>query len=257
VSTLEIFEVVKHYVGGGETVNAVDRVSLSVAPGEFVALYGPSGSGKTTLLMMAATIKRPDAGSIKFGGRELTGLAKRESARFRRETVGIIFQSFHLMRGASALDNASLKLFALNMRMGEAHDMARPWLERLGLGRRLDHKPSEMSMGERQRVAIARALANKPRVLLADEPTGNLDSKRSQEVLGLLNEICAEENIPTVLVTHDPQATAFVTSVYTLRDGKLRTWTSTRRFLDDAGAALIVQPHNTRCGRSGTLCDLP
>jgi putative ABC transport system ATP-binding protein len=221
VSTLELGEVVKRYEGGGETVNAVDGVSLSVAPGEFVALYGPSGSGKTTLLMMAATIKRPDAGSITFGGRELASLTKRESARFRRETVGIVFQSFHLMQGASALDNASLKLFALNMRLGEAHDMARPWLERLGLGHRLNHKPSEMSMGERQRVSIARALANKPRLLLADEPTGNLDSRRSREVLGLLSEICAEENIPAVLVTHDPQATAFVTRVHTLRDGTL------------------------------------
>ncbi|MGC2372759.1 MAG: ABC transporter ATP-binding protein [Solirubrobacteraceae bacterium] len=221
MSALELREVVKRYQSGGETVNAVDGVSLSVAPGEFVALYGPSGSGKTTLLMMAATIKRPDAGSITFDGQELVSLTKRESARFRRETVGIVFQSFHLMQGASALDNASLKLFALNMRLGEAHDMARPWLERLGLGRRLDHKPSEMSMGERQRVAIARALANKPRVLLADEPTGNLDSKRSGEVLGLLSEICAEENIPAVLVTHDPQATAFVTRVHTLRDGTL------------------------------------
>lgn len=221
MSTLELREVVKRYEGRGETVNAVDGVSLSVASGEFVALYGPSGSGKTTLLMMAATIKRPDAGSITFDGQELVSLTKRESARFRRETVGIVFQSFHLMQGASALDNASLKLFALNMRLGEAHDMARPWLERLGLGRRLDHKPSEMSMGERQRIAIARALANKPRVLLADEPTGNLDSKRSREVLGLLSEICAEENIPAVLVTHDPQATEFVTRVHTLRDGTL------------------------------------
>lgn len=221
MSTLELRDVVKRYESGGETVNAVDGVSLNVAPGEFVALYGPSGSGKTTLLMMAATIKQPDSGSIMFGGRELTGLTKRESAHFRLETVGIVFQSFHLMQGASALDNASLKLFGLNLRLCEAHDMARPWLERLGLGHRLDHKPSEMSMGERQRVAIARALANKPRILLADEPTGNLDSKRSREVLGLLGEICAEENIPVVLVTHDPQAAAFVTRVHTLRDGAL------------------------------------
>jgi putative ABC transport system ATP-binding protein len=221
VGTLVLRDVVKRYEGGGDTVNAVDGVSLSVAPGEFVALYGPSGSGKTTLLMMAATIKRPDSGSIAFDGRELAGLTKRESARFRRETVGIVFQSFHLMQGASALDNAALKLFALKMRLEEAHDMARPWLERLGLGHRLNHKPSEMSMGERQRVAIARALANKPHVLLADEPTGNLDSQRSREVLGLLSEICAEENIPAVLVTHDPQATAFVTRVHTLRDGTL------------------------------------
>ncbi len=221
MSTLELCNVVKRYEGGGETVNAVDSVSLSVAPGEFVSLYGPSGSGKTTLLMMAATIKQPDSGSITFGGRELTGLTKRESAHFRLETVGIVFQSFHLMQGASALDNASLKLFGLNLRLCEAHDMARPWLERLGLGHRLEHRPSEMSMGERQRVAIARALANKPRVLLADEPTGNLDSRRSREVLGLLGEICTEENIPVVLVTHDPQATVFVTRVHTLRDGAL------------------------------------
>jgi putative ABC transport system ATP-binding protein len=221
VSTLELRNVVKRYEGGGETVNAVDGVSLSVAPGEFVALYGPSGSGKTTLLMLAATINQPDSGSIMFGGRELTGLTKRESAHFRLETVGIVFQSFHLMQGASALDNASLKLFGLNLRLCEAHDMARPWLERLGLGHRLEHRPSEMSMGERQRVAIARALANKPRVLLADEPTGNLDSRRSREVLGLLGEICTEENIPVLLVTHDPQATAFVTRVHTLRDGAL------------------------------------
>jgi putative ABC transport system ATP-binding protein len=221
VSILELRNVVKRYESGGETVNAVDDVSLSVAPGEFVALYGPSGSGKTTLLMMAATIKQPDSGSIAFGGRELTGLTKRESAHFRLETVGIVFQSFHLMQGASALDNASLKLFGLNLRLCEAHDMARPWLERLGLGHRLNHKPSEMSMGERQRVAIARALANKPRILLADEPTGNLDSRRSREVLGLLGEICTEENIPVVLVTHDPQAAAFVTRVHTLRDGAL------------------------------------
>ncbi len=221
MATLALRDVVKRYEGSGETVNAIDRVSLSVAPGEFVALYGPSGSGKTTLLMMAATIKRPDAGSISFDGQELTGLTKRESAHFRLETVGIVFQSFHLMQGASALDNAALKLFGLKMRLDEAHDMARPWLERLGLGRRLNHRPSEMSMGERQRVAIARALANKPRVLLADEPTGNLDSRRSREVLGLLSEICAEENIPAILVTHDPQATAFVTRVHTLRDGTL------------------------------------
>jgi putative ABC transport system ATP-binding protein len=221
VSTLDLREVVKRYGGGGETVNAVDGVSLSVAPGEFVALYGPSGSGKTTLLMLAATIKQPDSGSIIFDGRELASLTERESARFRRETVGIIFQSFHLMQGASALDNAAVKLLALNMRLGEAHDMARPWLQRLGLGHRLTHRASELSMGERQRVAIARALAAKPRLLLADEPTGNLDSKRSREVLGLLSEICAEENIAAILVTHDPQATAFVTRVHTLRDGTL------------------------------------
>jgi putative ABC transport system ATP-binding protein len=221
VSALELREVVKRYDGGSETVNAVDGVSLNVAPGEFVALYGPSGSGKTTLLMMAATIKRPDAGAVVFDGRNVGALTGRASARYRRETVGIVFQSFHLLPGTSALDNAALKLFALGMKLGDAREMARPWLERLGLGQRLEHKAVELSMGERQRVAIARALANKPRMLLADEPTGNLDSKRGRDVLGLLCEVCVEQNIPIMLVTHDPQATAFVSNVYTLRDGTL------------------------------------
>jgi putative ABC transport system ATP-binding protein len=221
VSTLELHEVVKRYTGIGETVHAVDGVSLNVAPGEFVALYGPSGSGKTTLLLMAAAIMSPDAGKVMFGGREVSGLSSRESARYRREEIGVVFQTFHLMAGASALENAALKLLALGLTLDEAARTARPWLERVGLGDRLEHTPAEMSMGERQRVAIARALANNPRLLLADEPTGNLDSKRSREVLGMLAEICREGRLPILLVTHDPQATAFVDQVYTLHDGQL------------------------------------
>jgi putative ABC transport system ATP-binding protein len=218
--TLELQEVSKRYAGSGETVNAVDRVSLKVAPGEFVALYGPSGSGKTTLLLLAAAIMQPDAGSVLFEGREVSGLSASESARYRREQTGVVFQSFHLT-GASALDNAAVKLLALGMTLGDAQAAVRPWLERVGLGERIEHTPAEMSMGERQRVAIARALANSPRLLLADEPTGNLDSKRSREILELLSGICRERQIPVLLVTHDPQATSFVDRVCTLRDGKL------------------------------------
>jgi putative ABC transport system ATP-binding protein len=219
--TLQLCEVSKRYVGASETVNAVDRVSLSIAPGEFVAMYGPSGSGKTTLLLLAAAIMRPDAGRVMFDGCEVSALSERASARYRREQTGVVFQSFHLMPGASALDNAALKLLALGMSLGDAARMAHPWLERVGLGERMSHTPAELSMGERQRVAIARALANSPRMLLADEPTGNLDSKRSREILALLSEICREQDIPVMLVTHDPQATAFVDRVYTLRDGRL------------------------------------
>jgi putative ABC transport system ATP-binding protein len=218
--TLELREVSKRYAGAGETVDAVDRVSLTVAPGEFVALYGPSGSGKTTLLLLAAAIMQPDEGSVMFDGREVSGLSAGESARYRREQTGVVFQLFHLT-GASALDNAAVKLLALGMTLGEAQTAARPWLERVGLGERIEHTPAEMSMGERQRVAIARALANDPRLLLADEPTGNLDSKRSREILELLAGICRERQIPVLLVTHDPQATSFVDRVCTLRDGKL------------------------------------
>lgn len=221
MSTLELHGVVKRYVAGGEVVNAIDGVSLSVAPGEFVALYGPSGSGKTTLLTMAAAIRQPDAGAVVFDGRVVSGLSAQQSARYRREELGVVFQSFHLAPGASALDNAALKLFSLGMRLDEARETARPWLDRVGLSHRARHRPAEMSMGERQRVAIARALASSPRLLLADEPTGNLDSKRSREILALLAEICAESDIPVLLVTHDPQATFFVNRVCTLRDGRL------------------------------------
>jgi putative ABC transport system ATP-binding protein len=221
VSALELREVVKHYRAGGETVRAIDGVSLTVTPGEFVALYGPSGSGKTTLLLMAAGMMRPDSGSVRFGELEVGQLSPDEGARYRREQVGIVFQSFHLLMGSSAIDNAGLKLLALGAKMGEAARAARPWLVRVGLGDRLTHKPSEMSMGERQRVAIARALATNPRLVLADEPTGNLDSKRSGEILTMLKEIGGETQIPILLVTHDLQAAQIVDRVLTLRDGQI------------------------------------
>lgn len=221
MSTLELHDVVKHYSGVGETVRAVDGVSLNVSPGEFVALYGPSGSGKTTLLSMAAAIMRPDSGAVRFGGREVSALSPRDGARYRREEVGVVFQSFHLMAGASALDNAAVKLLALGLTLGEAHRQAQPWLERVGLGSRMKHTPAEMSMGERQRVAIARALANGPRLLLADEPTGSLDSRRSREILAMLAELARDRQLPVLLVTHDPQATAFVDRICSLRDGQL------------------------------------
>jgi putative ABC transport system ATP-binding protein len=221
VSTLELREVVKHYSSGVETVKAVDGVSLKVSSGEFVALYGPSGSGKTTLLLLAAALSVPDSGSIHFDGRALEDLSERESALYRRRDVGFIFQAFHLMPHTSALDNATIKLTGSGCTLREGRRRALPWLERVGLGARAEHTPEQLSMGERQRIAIARALANEPRLLLADEPTGNLDSKRSREVLALLRDICHEREIPALLVTHDLDATQFVDRVHTLRDGHL------------------------------------
>jgi putative ABC transport system ATP-binding protein len=219
--SLELREVVKHYQGIGETIHAIDGVSLTIAPGEFAALYGPSGAGKSTLLLIAAAIIQLDAGEVIFDGLDVSRLSPRKSARYRRETIGVVLQSFHMAAGTSALENASMKLFALGLTMSDAARIARPWLERVGLGDRLAHTSAEMSMGERQRVAIARALANSPRLLLADEPTGNLDSKRSREILQMLAEISHERQIPILLVTHDPQATGYVDRVYTLRDGHL------------------------------------
>ena len=220
-SALELHQVVKHYPSGGEVVRAVDGVSLTVRPGELVALFGPSGSGKTTLLLLAAALLAPDSGDVRFGGLDLSELSDREGARYRLRQVGFVFQSFHLMPGSSALDNATIKLTAEGFKLGEARRLARPWLRRLGLGERLDCPPERLSMGERQRVAIARALINEPGLLLADEPTGNLDSKRSRETLALLHEICHERHIPGLLVTHDPDAVRHVDRACTLRDGLL------------------------------------
>jgi ABC-type lipoprotein export system ATPase subunit len=220
-SSLELRELVKYYSSGSEVVQAVDGVSLTVAPGELVALYGPRGSGKTTLLLLIAGLLRPDQGSVWFGERDVTRLAAEEGARYRLREVGFVFQSFHLMAGASALDNAALKLLGDGWTLRDARRVTRPWLERVGLGEREEHTPEKLSMGERQRVAIARALAAEPRLLLTDEPTGNLDSKRGREVLALLRDICHEQSIPGLLVTHDPQARAFVDRVHTLRDGHL------------------------------------
>jgi len=221
MSNLELLDVVKHYKSGTEVVRAADGVSLTIPPGELVALYGPSGSGKTTLLLLAAGLSAPDSGRILFGERDIGQLSARESALYRRRDVGFVFQTFHLMPHASALDNAMIKLPADGYTLEEARERTAPWLERVGLGTRMKHAAEQLSMGERQRVSIARALVNEPKLLLADEPTGNLDSVRTQEILGLLREICHERQIPALLVTHDPEAMSFVDHVYTLRDGRL------------------------------------
>ncbi len=221
MSALELRQVVKHYQSATETVRAIDGVSLTISPGELVALYGPSGSGKTTLLLLAAAVLTPDEGQALFDGQDLACLSERQSARYRLRQTGFVSQTFHLMRGANALDNATVKLTAEGMTLREARKLALPWLQRVGLGKRAHHTPDELSIGERQRVAIARALANAPKLLLADEPTGSLDSERGRQVLGLLKDICHERSIPGLLVTHDPQAEAFADRVHTLKDGLL------------------------------------
>ena len=223
MSRLELRDVSKSYSAGEETVRVLDGVSLTIDSGEFVALYGPSGSGKTTLLLLIAGLLRPDAGSVAFDGRDITRLSERESARFRRKDVGFVFQAFHLSGGANALDNATTKLIGDGLTLREARRRARPWIERVGLRERAERMPAQLSMGERQRVAIARALTGDPRLLLADEPTGNLDSRRTRDILALLRDVCHERSIPGLLVTHDPEALAFVDRVLSLRDGRLHT----------------------------------
>ncbi|HEX3692992.1 MAG TPA: ABC transporter ATP-binding protein [Solirubrobacteraceae bacterium] len=218
---LELHELVKHFrVGEGEVVRAVDGLSLSIARGELVALYGPSGSGKTTLLMMIAGLLAPDSGSVIVGGRDITQLSERDRARFRRSELGFIRQSLDLIPGVRADDNAALKLLASSARR-DAQRAIEPLLERLGLDGRALQRAEQLSMGERQRVMIARALSTQPTLVLADEPTGSLDTERGMEVLSLLAEVCHERDVAMLLVTHDPRAAAFADRVRALRDGQL------------------------------------
>ena len=218
---LELRDLVKHYPSlVGEPVRAVDGVSLTVQAGEMVALYGPSGSGKTTLLLMIATLLTPTSGTVLIGGRDTCKLSEREASRFRLTELGFIRQSFDLLPGVSAIDNSVLKLLG-TMRWRQARREIEPLLVRLGLGERLHHRSETLSMGERQRVMIARALSTSPRLLLADEPTGSLDTQRGREVLELLRELCRERDVAVVLVSHDPMAAHYADRVLVLRDGRL------------------------------------
>ena len=218
---LELEGVVKHYHGTGEEVRAVDGVSLKVPPGEMVALLGPSGSGKTTLLLLIAALLKPEQGTIRYAGRDLPSLSDNEASDYLMRDVGFIYQRFHLMSRDTAIENASIKLLLGGVGMREAQARATPWLQRVGLGDRLKHMTGELSGGERQRVAIARALAGDPKLILADEPTGNLDSARSREIVELLASIAHEQKAVVLLVTHDPEAAALADRRLTLRDGKL------------------------------------
>ncbi|MGA2164947.1 MAG: ABC transporter ATP-binding protein [Solirubrobacteraceae bacterium] len=217
---LELRDLVKRYqVGEGEPVRAVDGVSLVVAPGEFVALYGPSGSGKSTLLNLIAALLEPDRGAVLVNGVDVAALSYKEACEYRLREVGIIGQPSDLLPGARAIQNASLKLWVTHAR--DARQRVEPLLKRLGLGERMNHRTEQLSMGERQRVIIAQALATDPGLVLADEPTGYLDTRRGREVLGLLSELCRERGTTVVLATHDPQAAAFADRVHELRDGRL------------------------------------
>ncbi len=221
---LELQHVVKHYDDSvGEPIRAVDGASMSVAAGEFVAIYGPSGSGKTTLLQLIAGIGKPDSGRVLVNGMDIAEMSASEADSYRLRDLGIVDQPEALFPGDSAIRNACLKLWLTNRREAEA--IVEPLLRRLGLGARLQHRTERLSMGERQRVAIARALAIDPKIVLADEPTASLDSRRTREVLALLRELCTERGTVTVLATHDATAAAFADHVYALEDGRLRPYT--------------------------------
>jgi putative ABC transport system ATP-binding protein len=221
LSLLELRDVVKRYASGDTVVRALDRANLAVDSGELVAIYGPSGSGKSTLLLIAAGMLAPDRGSVRYADRDIANLTDAESADLIRREIGFVFQSFFLLPGVTAIDNVALPLLAERISMREARRRAAPLLERVGLGHRMTHRPMQLSGGERQRVAVARALVNRPRLILADEPTGSLDTKSGTAVLELLSEICGEHRAAAIVVTHDPVAASIAARVHDLRDGRL------------------------------------
>jgi ABC-type lipoprotein export system ATPase subunit len=221
VVLLEMKGVVKHYRRGDEDVVALAGVDLDVDAGELVALIGPSGSGKSTLLHLAGGLDVPDAGTVRVADRDLAALSVADRARVRRRDVGFVFQFFHLLPTLSVAENVELPLL-LDKRRRRA-DRVRALLDRVGVAHRADHLPGELSGGEMQRAAIARALVAEPALLLADEPTGNLDSATGAGVLALLTEVVAEAGTALMMVTHDEAAAALAGRVLRLRDGRLTT----------------------------------
>ncbi|MEF8859031.1 MAG: ABC transporter ATP-binding protein [Halolamina sp.] len=198
-------------------VRALDGVSVSVAQGELVGIAGPSGSGKSTLLHLLAALDTPTSGRVEIRGTDTAGLSARERSTLRRDHIGIVFQRFHLLSSLTAQQNVALPLIELGVGTGERRDRAELLLQQVGLGDRLDHRPGELSGGEQQRVAVARALAGKPDLLIADEPTGELDSKAGARVLDLLEEL--SEKRAVVVASHDQAALERVDRVIRLRDG--------------------------------------
>jgi putative ABC transport system ATP-binding protein len=220
-SALQAHEVTRTYELDGVSVRALRGVSLRVEPGDYVAVVGPSGSGKSTLMHLLGGLDRPTSGRLLIGGRDVATLSPAEMAMLRNTTIGFVFQSFHLLARTSAVDNVALPLVYRGLRGGERRRRARTILERVGLGHRLDHRPNQLSGGEQQRVAIARALVTDPSVLLADEPTGNLDSATGLAVLNLLQELNAEQGVALVVVTHDRDIAARARRQIVMRDGEI------------------------------------
>jgi lipoprotein-releasing system ATP-binding protein len=214
-------EVVKSFARDGERVEVLKGVNVTIAAGELAAIVGPSGVGKSTLLHLLGGLERPTAGSIRYGETDLAGLSDLDLARFRNRRVGFVFQFHHLLPEFSALENVMIPLLIRRLSAADARSQATALLQRVGLGARLRHRPGELSGGEQQRVAIARALIGEPAVLLADEPTGNLDSKTGEEVFDLLHELNRERRLTCVFITHNEELARRTDRVLRMLDGRM------------------------------------
>ena len=217
---IEMNDVVKRYTLGGEDIYALNHVSLSVEQGEYVAIIGPSGSGKSTLMNIIGCLDAADSGSYLLNGKPIQKYRERQLARIRNEQIGFIFQGFNLLNKLTALENVELPMIYKGTRAGERKRAAQDALRRVGLGERMKHRPNQLSGGQQQRAAIARAIAIKPALILADEPTGNLDKRTGREILDLFDELHASGNT-IVLITHDPTVAKRAQRVIRIEDGRL------------------------------------
>lgn len=222
MALISLRDIHKRYLMGEVPVQALAGVDLDIDAGECVAIMGTSGSGKSTLMNILGCLDAPSAGRYSLSGRDVAGLNRDQLARVRNRLLGFVFQSFNLLSRTSALENVELPLLYANITARERHQRARAALERVGLGSRLGHFPNQLSGGQQQRVAIARALVSGPRVLLADEPTGNLDTATSRDIMRLLQGL-GDNGITVVLVTHEPDIAQHAGRVVTLRDGLIRS----------------------------------
>ena len=222
-SLIQTTGITKVYGHGPAAMRALDGVNLDIEVGEFVAIMGPSGSGKSTFMNIVGCLDMPTSGSYRFAGVEVTGLSRNQRARLRRRYIGFVFQGFNLLNRTSALENVELPLVYRRFGAAERHKLAREALSVVNLGNREGHTASELSVGQQQRVAIARAIVTRPSLLLADEPTGNLDTHTGADIMNLIRSLNREHGITVVMVTHDPDIAAFARRVIHFVDGRVES----------------------------------
>jgi putative ABC transport system ATP-binding protein len=237
MALISAVNLTKVYGSGDTAVTALDNVTLQVEPGEFVAVMGPSGCGKSTLLHLLGGLDRPTSGSVMIDGHNLSDLPDSKLTELRRHKIGFIFQFFNLIPVLNAVENAALPVTLDGVKLGEAKARATEWLNRFGLNDRLDHRPDQLSGGQQQRVAVARALVADPALILADEPTGNLDTRASEEIAALLRQVANDWKRAVIVVTHDPRIAAHADRIIFLKDGAVVDQT-------------ILEPQNNQNGRN-------